>query len=84
VTPDQRPVVYSATWCGYCHRLKSQLDRAGIAYAQVDVDEDPSVLAKLEELNGGEWIIPTVEFADGSALVNPSVAAVAAKLEETA
>ncbi len=24
--------MYSTTWCGYCHRLKSQLDREGIGY----------------------------------------------------
>jgi mycoredoxin len=81
VTTD--PIVYSATWCGHCVRLKSQLDRAKIAYRVIDVDEDPSVLPKLEALNGGEWIIPTVEFADGSALVNPSAAAVADKMRES-
>jgi mycoredoxin len=80
LTQSQLPLVYSATWCGYCHRLKEQLDRAGVAYRQIDVDEDPSVLPKLEELNNGEWIIPTVEFADGTALVNPSAKAVVAKL----
>lgn len=80
MTATPLPIVYSATWCGHCIRLKSQLDRAGIAYREVDVDLDPSVLPKLEEVNGGEWIIPTVEFPDGTALVNPSAAAVADKL----
>ena len=80
MTTAALPLVYSATWCGHCHRLKAQLDRAGIAYRQIDVDEEPSVLPKLEELNDGELIIPTVEFSDGSALVNPSATAVADKL----
>lgn len=74
------PLVYSAPWCGYCIRLKAQMEREGVAYEEVDVDANPEVLPKLEELNGGEWIIPTVEFADGSALVNPSLAAVLAHL----
>ncbi len=78
--PDEVPLVYSAPWCGYCTRLKSQLEREGVAYQEVDVDANPEVLPKLEQLNGGQWIIPTVEFADGSALVNPSAAAVLAKL----
>ena len=82
MTSTTLPIVYSATWCGHCIRLKAQLDRAGVAYREVDVDQDPSVLPKLEEVNGGEWIIPTVEFSDGSALVNPSVAAVVAHLEQ--
>ena len=34
--------MYSTTWCGYCHRLKSQLDRAGIAYDVVDIEQDPA------------------------------------------
>lgn len=76
------PVVYSAEWCGHCVRLKAQLEREGISYQEVDVDAAPAALAKLEALNGGEWIIPTVEFADGTALINPPVAAVAAKLAE--
>lgn len=82
MSPTPAPVVYSAEWCGHCVRLKAQLDREGIAYDEVDVDATPAALAKLEALNGGEWIIPTVEFADGSALVNPSAAAVAAKLAD--
>ena len=80
--PGSLPVVYSAPWCGYCTRLKSQMDREGVAYDEVDVDQVPDALPKLEELNGGQWIIPTVEFPDGSALVNPSLAAVVAKLNQ--
>ncbi len=80
MTATALPIVYSATWCGHCVRLKAQLDRAGITYRVVDVDQDPSVLSKLEEFGDGEWMIPTVEFADGTALVNPSAAAVAARL----
>lgn len=76
------PVVFSAEWCGHCHRLKAQLEHAGIAYEEVDVDADPAFLERLVQLSDGEWVIPTVEFADGTALVNPSVAAVAAKLQE--
>ena len=30
--------MYSTQWCGYCHRLKSQLDREGIAYDVVDIE----------------------------------------------
>lgn len=76
------PVVYSATWCGHCTRLKSQLDRAGVEYAVVDVDEHPEHLGRLADLNDGSWLIPTVELPDGRALVNPSVAAVVTALAE--
>lgn len=82
MTSAPPPTVYSATWCGPCTRLKAQLDRAQVSYVVVDVDENPSVLPRLEALNGGEWIVPTVEFADGTALVNPSAAAVAQRQRE--
>ncbi len=80
MSTGQPPLVYSAPWCGYCVRLKAQMDREGVAYEEIDVDANPEVLPKLERLNEGQWIIPTVEFADGSALVNPSLAAVLAHM----
>ncbi len=33
--------MYSTTWCGYCHRLKCQLDREGIGYTVVDIETGP-------------------------------------------
>ncbi|NEE30011.1 NrdH-redoxin, partial [Streptomyces sp. SID7982] len=33
--------MYSTTWCGYCRRLKSQMDREGIAYNEVNIEHDP-------------------------------------------
>jgi mycoredoxin len=29
--------MYSTQWCGYCHRLKTALKSAGIAYEEVDI-----------------------------------------------
>ena len=33
--------VYSTPWCGHCHRLAGQLDREGIAYTVVDIEDQP-------------------------------------------
>ena len=33
--------MYSTPWCGYCHRLKSQLDREGIPFEIVDIEQQP-------------------------------------------
>ena len=30
--------IYSTTWCGYCRRLKTQLDEAGIGYSEIDIE----------------------------------------------
>ena len=72
--------LYSTPWCGYCHRLKGQLDREGIDYTEVDITEDPSAAARVEAANGGNQTVPTLVFFDGTALTNPSLAQVKAQL----
>ncbi len=72
--------IYSTPWCGYCRRLKGQLDREGISYLEVDIEEVPEAALIVEKANKGNQTVPTLVFADGSALTNPSVAQVKAKL----
>jgi mycoredoxin len=72
--------MYSTTWCGFCHRLKTQLDREGIAYEVVDIEQDPASAEYVESVNGGNQTVPTIKFADGSALTNPSLVQVKQKL----
>jgi mycoredoxin len=72
--------MYSTPWCGYCHRLKSQLDREGIAFDMVDIEQDPEAATIVESANGGNQTVPTLVFPDGTALTNPSLAQVKEKL----
>ncbi|MEO3922973.1 mycoredoxin [Micromonosporaceae bacterium B7E4] len=65
--------MYSTSWCGYCHRLKSQLDREGIGYTVVDIEQDLAAAEFVMSVNGGNQTVPTVRFDDGSALTNPSI-----------
>jgi mycoredoxin len=60
--------------------LKSQLDRAGISIAEVDIERHPGAAAVVERVNGGNRTVPTVVFPDGTALTNPSVREVTARL----
>lgn len=34
-------IVYSAIWCAMCKNLTARLDKDGIEYEMVDVDENP-------------------------------------------
>ncbi|MEU9012832.1 mycoredoxin [Streptomyces sp. NPDC048479] len=72
--------MYSTTWCGYCRRLKSQMDREGIAYTEINIEQDPHSATFVEKANGGNQTVPTVLFADGSTLTNPSLAQVKQKI----
>ncbi|GAA0718774.1 mycoredoxin [Dactylosporangium roseum] len=74
--------MYSTTWCGYCHRLKSQLDREGIQFQVVDIERDPAAAKYVESVNGGNQTVPTVRFDDGTAMTNPTIVQVKAKLAE--
>jgi mycoredoxin len=72
--------MYSTPWCGYCHRLKGQLDREGISFDVVDIEQNPDAAFLVEQANGGNQTVPTLVFADGSAQTNPSLAQVKSKL----
>ena len=65
--------MYTTPWCGYCRRLKAQLDRADIEYTEIDIERDPAAAAVVMSVNGGNQTVPTVVFPDGTALTNPTV-----------
>ena len=72
--------MYTTPWCGYCVRLKGQLDREGIEYDVVDITEQPDAVSIVESANGGDQTVPTLVYFDGTAQTNPSLAQVKEKL----
>jgi len=76
--------IYTTSWCGYCHRLKTVLKANGIPYDEVDIDQDRGAAEFVGLVNGGNKTVPTVKFADGSTLTNPSADEVKARLAEVA
>ncbi len=64
--------LFSTTWCGHCRRLKRQLDDAGIAYEEIDIDEERQYGDRIVAKSGGYRVVPTVEVA-GDLLINPSL-----------
>jgi mycoredoxin len=74
--------MYTTQWCGFCRRLKSQLGRVGVELNEIDIEKDEEAAKFVEGVNGGNQTVPTLVFADGSTMVNPSAAQVQAKLAE--
>ncbi len=72
--------VYGATWCPDCRRAKQFLGEQRVHYTWVDIEQNLDGQALVEQANGGKRIIPTLVFPDGSILVEPSNAELAAKL----
>ena len=83
MTDSPAPVtMYSTTWCGYCLRLKRLMQREGIEYAEVDIEADAQAAEVVMQANGGNRTVPTLVFADGTALTNPSLDQVKAQLAQ--
>jgi mycoredoxin len=74
--------MFTTSWCGFCFRLKAQLDRAGIAVHEVDIEADAQAADFVGSVNGGNHTVPTLLFTDGSTLTNPSIGAVERHLAE--
>lgn len=72
--------MYSTTWCGFCRRLKLQLDQAGIGYKEIDIERNPDAARFVEGVNGGNQTVPVILFPDETTATNPSLAQVKAKL----
>jgi mycoredoxin len=72
--------MYSTVWCGYCRRLKWQLDQVGIAYREIDIERDEDAARFVEGVNGGNQTVPVIEFPNGRTATNPSLAEVEAVL----
>ncbi|MBV8193977.1 MAG: FAD-dependent oxidoreductase, partial [Candidatus Dormibacteraeota bacterium] len=72
--------VYGAPWCPDCHRSKRFLSEQRVPYAWVDIDQDIAGRRHVEQLQDGGRTIPTIEFDDGTVLIEPANDELARKL----
>lgn len=76
--------LYTTTWCPFCIRLKKLLDEKEIGYVEIDVESDAGAAAFVESVNGGNRVVPTALYSDGTTATNPRASQVREKLEELA
>src|SRR5690625_7913637 len=57
-------LMFTTPWCGYCRRLKSQMDREGVSYSEVDIEQHPDAAEIVEKVNEGNQTVPTMLFSD--------------------
>ena len=63
--------LYGADWCPDCRRAKAYLKENGVDYTLVDVDLDEEATKKVESINNGQRIIPTL-LINRKSYTNPS------------
>ena len=83
-TPTAPVTMYTTAWCGYCVRLKKLMQIEGIEFAEVDIENDAAAAELVMQANGGNRTVPTLLFADGVALTNPSIDQVKSQLGSAA
>lgn len=56
--------VYGADWCGDTQRTLRQLDRLGVAYDYIDVEQDEQASAWVKQQNDGKERKPTLKIGE--------------------
>ena len=56
--------IYTKSWCGYCHRAKSLLERKGASFDEIDVTYDREREQEMVRLSGRRTV-PQI-FIDGT------------------
>ena len=64
--------VYGSRWCWDCRRAKKILNEYHISYQWIDIDKDANAKDFVGSVNNGNYVVPTIVFADGSTLSEPS------------
>ncbi|MFC4452250.1 glutaredoxin family protein [Deinococcus sonorensis] len=64
----QQPIrMYSTSWCPDCRAAKMALDKKGIAYQEINIEEQPDAAEYVMSVNGGRRSVPTLQYGDTAA-----------------
>lgn len=73
--------LYTTRWCPDCWRTKRFLAQRGVAYREINIEEDPSAEAIVLEANRGKRKVPTLRVGERYFACSPfSAAKLAAEL----
>jgi glutaredoxin 3 len=56
--------IYTTMWCPYCARAKSLLEKKGVAYTEISLDEEPRRRDEMIKRAHGGRTVPQI-FIDG-------------------
>lgn len=73
ITPvESEIIVYGTTWCGMTQLVRRYLDRVGLHYRYLDLEEDADAENQLRWITGGYTNHPTVVI-DGQVMIEPEI-----------
>jgi len=56
--------MYTTGWCPYCAQARAVLTRKGVAFAEINLDEEPGRRAEMIERAHGGWTVPQIFIDD--------------------
>jgi glutaredoxin 3 len=56
--------IYTTMWCPYCSRAKALLERKGVAFVEIDINEHPDRRGEMIERAGGRRTVPQIFIDD--------------------
>ncbi len=63
--------MYTTEWCSDCRRAKSFMKERGVAFREVNIEDDPEAAALVMKMNNGKRKVPTIEIAGRYFAVSP-------------
>lgn len=73
-------IVYGAEWCLEARRAARFLEREGVDFEWIDIDQSEKADKRVRTINDGYRSVPTLVFEDGSTLTEPSLDELAQRL----
>jgi glutaredoxin len=74
-------IMYGTATCVDCLRSKQFFEKHSINFEYIGLEDHPEFIEKVENLNNGLKITPTIIFDDGSILAEPNNQQLAEKLD---
>jgi len=56
--------LYTTSWCPYCARAKSLLERKGVTWTEINLEDEPERRAEMSARSGGLRSVPQIFIGD--------------------
>lgn len=60
-------IIYSTTWCAFCHAAKQYFDKLGVKYEDKDVEKDSNAMHEAVS-KSGQMGVPVIDI-DGTVIL---------------
>jgi mycoredoxin len=77
----KKVILYGNSFCPQVRPVRATLEHSGVAYDYVDIRKNEAGRLRVQEINAGNESVPTLVFADGSTLTEPSRVTLLAHLD---